>query len=73
MNQVKLNSEEIVNFLEHIIENNRQIQADGKIPVAVEITGDAGLGKTTVISDFATTHNLDFVKVNLAQIEELGD
>lgn len=70
---IKLNSTQIKEFLGHIITNNRIIQADGKVPVAVEITGEAGLGKTTLGEDIAKMYNLEPVILNLAQIEELGD
>ena len=73
MSQVSLDSGEMGKFLQHIIKNNRHIQAQGKKPVATEIIGEAGLGKTTVVMDVAKKHNLECVKLNLAQIEELGD
>ena len=73
MSQVSLNAREIKDFLRHIIANNQAIQEQGKVPVAVEIQGEAGLGKTTIVAEVAKEHNLNFVKLNLAQIEELGD
>ena len=72
-NQVKLDSSEMVDFLEHIISNNRHIQGQGKKVVATEVIGDSGLGKTSVVLQIAEKHKLDVVKLNLAQIEELGD
>lgn len=73
MNQVNLNIDELQDFVDHIITNNRALQAQGKKPVAVEVVGESGIGKTTSIMDMSRAHNLDFVKLNLAQIEELGD
>ena len=73
MAQVNLNIDELKFFLNHIINNNRAIQEKGKNPVAVEVVGDSGIGKTSTIIQVAQEHNLDFVKLNLAQIEELGD
>ena len=73
MNQVSLNAREMKEFLAHIIENNQYIQEQGKKPVATEIIGESGLGKTSVAIQIAEEHNLNFVKLNLAQIEELGD
>ena len=73
MNQVNLNIDELQDFVGHIIKNNRQLQADGKKPVAIEVVGESGIGKTTSIMDMTKSHGLDFVKLNLAQIEELGD
>ena len=73
MNQVSLDSAEMKNFLQHIIDNNRHIQKTGKKPVATEIIGESGLGKTSVALQIAEENKLNLVKLNLAQIEELGD
>ena len=73
MAEVNLNIEELDGFIDHIISNNRVLQEQGKKPVAVEVVGESGIGKTTSIMDMAKKHELDFVKLNLAQIEELGD
>ena len=73
MNEVNLNIDELQDFVGHIITNNRHLQAGGKKPVAIEVVGESGIGKTTSIMDMTAKHGLDFVKLNLAQIEELGD
>ena len=72
-NSVRLDSQELKDFLTHMIQNNRMIQAEGKNPVAVEIIGESGLGKTSSVLQLANEMNLNLVKINLAQIEELGD
>ena len=71
--QVSLNVNEAKTFLKHIINNNRFLQSNNKPPVAVEVVGDSGIGKTSTIIQLANELNLNFVKLNLAQIEELGD
>ena len=73
MAEVNLNIEELESFVDHIISNNRFLQKDGKKPVAVEVVGESGIGKTSAVMQMAKKHDLDFVKLNLAQIEELGD
>lgn len=73
MAQVNLNIDELKNFINHIIENNRFLQSSNKPPVAVEVMGESGIGKTSTIVEIAAEKNLNFVKLNLAQIEELGD
>ena len=73
MNEVNLNIDELHEFVDHIIKNNRHLQSAGKKPVAIEVVGESGIGKTTSIMDMTAKHGLDFVKLNLAQIEELGD
>ena len=72
-NQVEVNGEELKCLLTHIISNNQVIQKNGKNPIATEIIGESGLGKTSNIIQLAKELQLDFVKLNLAQIDELGD
>jgi len=72
-NLVALNANELKQFLNHIIENNRFIQSQGKIPVSVEVIGESGIGKTSAIIQLAKELKLNFVKLNLSQIEEIGD
>ena len=73
MAQVNLNIDEVKDFTNHIIRNNRFLQEGNKNPVAVEIVGESGIGKTSAVIDLAKENKLNFVKLNLAQIEELGD
>jgi MoxR-like ATPase len=71
--QVNLNIDELKGFLTHIVNNNRFLQAGGKPSVAVEIVGESGIGKTSSALQLANELKLNIVKLNLAQIEELGD
>ena len=73
MSGTQLNTNELKDFLKHIVKNNKQIQEDGKIPVAVNIEGDAGLGKTSAIMQLGQELDMHVVKINLSQIEEIGD
>jgi len=73
MAQVNLNIDDLKGFVNHIIKNNRFLQAQGKPPVSIEVVGESGIGKTSTIVEIAKENDLNFVKLNLAQIEELGD
>ena len=73
MNQVKLNVDEMKIFIKHMVNNNKHIQETGKVPVAVNIEGEAGLGKTSAIMQLGSELEMQVVKLNLAQLEELGD
>ncbi len=53
VNQVQLNSEELKNFMKHIISNNQVIQKQGKNPISVEVIGESGIGKTSTIIQIA--------------------
>jgi hypothetical protein len=71
--QVLLNVEEMKDFIKHMVGNNQHIQSQGKVPVAINIEGDAGLGKTSAIMQLGKEMNMQVVKLNLSQLEELGD
>lgn len=73
MSTVQLNVDELKGFIRHMVKNNQHIQAEGKVPVAINIEGDAGLGKTSAILQLGKELGMDVVKLNLSQIEELGD
>ena len=73
MSQVQLNVDELKSFMGHMVKNNQYIQSQGKIPVTVNISGDAGLGKTSAILQLGEELNIPVVKLNLSQLEELGD
>ena len=73
MNTVQLNVDELKGFIRHMVKNNQHIQSEGKVPVAINIEGDAGLGKTSAILQLGKELNMEVVKLNLSQIEELGD
>ena len=70
---LSLNVNELKDFLNHIVVNNRYLQENNKPPVSTEVVGDSGIGKTSAIVQLANENGLDFVKLNLAQIEEIGD
>ena len=70
---VSLNVNELKDFLKHIIDNNRYLQENKKPMVSTEVVGDSGIGKTSSIVQLADELGLNFVKLNLAQIEEIGD
>ena len=73
MSNVQLNVDELKSFMGHMVRNNQYIQAQGKVPVTVNIEGDAGLGKTSAILQLGEELNIPVVKLNLSQLEELGD
>ena len=73
MSQVQLNVEELKGFIKHMVGNNQHIQKEGKVPIAINIEGDAGLGKTSALMQLGKEMNMEVVKLNLSQLEELGD
>ena len=64
MAQVNLNIDELKDFINHIITNNRWLSKQQKPPVAVEVVGESGIGKTSVVVELARDSKLNFVKLN---------
>lgn len=73
MSQVQLNLDELKDFVKYMVTNNQHIQSLGKVPVAINVEGDAGLGKTSSVKQLASELNMDIIRLNLAEFEELGD
>lgn len=71
--KVNLNIDELKSFLHHIIHNNRELQTEDLIPTAVCIEGPAGLGKTSCALQLTKELDMNYVRLNLSSIEELGD
>lgn len=69
----ELNIEELKSFLQHIIENNKHLQESDKMPVAVNVVGNAGIGKTSMMVELAKEMNGEFIKLSLSTLDELGD
>jgi hypothetical protein len=69
----KINILQLKDVAKHIVTNNQFLQKKGKPSVALDIIGDSGIGKTSVVKQISQELKLGFVKLNLAQIEELGD
>lgn len=70
---MNLNIEEIKDIVKYIIINNKKLKEEGKKTTAIEIMGESGIGKTSTIIQLAEELEMDLVKLNLAQMEELGD
>jgi hypothetical protein len=68
-----LNIKELKNIVSYIIDNNNTLREQNKKTTAVEVIGESGIGKTSAIIQIAQERKMDFVKLNLGQLEELGD
>lgn len=70
---MKLNSNELKDFVIDILETNNILEKQGKRKVSLEVKGIAGIGKTSIFQQIGKEKKLPVVKINLAQIEEIGD
>lgn len=70
---MELTIKEINPLLRYIVRNNERLQEQGENPVAVDIVGEAGIGKSAIVEQLAKELDYNYVKLNLAQITETGD
>src|ERR1035437_2707659 len=70
---LSLNIDELKALLSHTIANNKYIQDQGKVPLAINVEGIAGIGKTSSIEQLTKEIGYQCVKLNLAEIEEISD
>ena len=68
-----MKASELKNVLRHVIRNNRKLEKEGKPKTAIEIKGESGLGKTSVVHQLTDELKMNNVKLSLGQVEELGD
>lgn len=71
--KANLNLDETKTVIKYIVKNNRYLQESGKVPVTINIEGGAGIGKTSAVRQLANELGINCVRINLAEIEELGD
>ena len=72
----KLNEMTISEFTDvfnYLLDNNKNLQEQGLTPIAIGIEGAAGIGKTSLIQQVAEKRGMTLCKLNLSQLEEVGD
>lgn len=71
MNEIDL--KEFVEIFKYVFDNNKRLIDAGKNPVCISAEGPCGIGKTTAVQDLAKNLDVTFVKLNLAELEEISD
>lgn len=69
----KINLEEFKTIFKYIVENNKRLASEGKKPTSIGLEADAGIGKTSTVLELAKEFDMNFVKLNLSQLEEISD
>ncbi len=63
-----LDAHEIQDILKYVVENNQKLNKEGKKSIAIEVFGEAGCAKSSVVEQVAIESEMPFVKINAAQI-----
>jgi hypothetical protein len=69
----KTHSEEVAQFVEHILRANLDAEARGKRKTPICIWGRHGIGKTELVEAIARRNNYQWAYIAPAQFEEMGD
>ena len=64
---------EFTDVFNYLLDNNKQLQEKGLTPIAIGLEGEAGIGKTSLVEEVARKRGMTFCKLNLSQLEEVGD
>lgn len=68
-----MNITEIKTTLNYLFDNNNRLVEKGLDKIAVNIVGAAGIGKTMCIKQLAEDRGCGYTRINLSEIEEVGD
>lgn len=68
-----MNIEEIKTTLNYLLDNNLKLVDKGLDKIAINIVGEAGIGKTSCIKQLAEERNAGYTRINLSELEEVGD
>ena len=60
---------EVKSILNDIVNNNIRLAQNGRQPVAINIVGEAGISKTSIVKELAEESGLNFIRLNCAEIE----
>lgn len=68
-----MNIEEIKSTLNYLLDNNLELVEQGLDKIAINIVGEAGIGKTSIIKQMAEERGAGYKRLNLSELEEIGD
>lgn len=68
-----MNITDLKKTVNYLLDNNLKLQGEGKTKIAVNICGEAGIAKTSAVKQIAEERNAKYVRINLAELEEVGD
>ena len=68
-----MNISEIKTTINYLLDNNKALVEKGLDKIAVNIVGQAGIGKTAIIKEIAKERGAGYQRLNLSELEEVGD
>lgn len=71
--KVNLGAADIKEMVKTLVSTNDRLVKDNQKRISLEIIGEAGLGKTSIVHQVGREMGKKVIKVNLSQLDELGD
>lgn len=68
-----MNIEEIKSTLNYLLDNNLELVEQGLDKIAINLVGEAGVGKTSCIKQLAEERGAGYKRLNISELEEVGD
>jgi len=68
-----MNIEQVEKTLNYLLDNNLKLVEQGLDKISVNLCGNAGIAKTSIVKQLAEKRNAKYVRINLAELEEIGD
>ena len=68
-----ISMKEVKRLINYTIDNNRKLEENNVVPIGIAIQADAGIGKTSIVKQIAEERGMGFTKLNVGQLEEVGD
>lgn len=69
----ELTLSEFSDVFNYLLDNNRRLSDSNQTPISIGLEGIAGIGKTAIVEEVANKRGMTFCKLNLSQLEEVGD
>lgn len=74
MSRTSISMGEVKKMLNYTIDNNIRLQEErGKMPIAVCLEAEAGIGKTSILQQIAAERGMTCTKLSLHTLDEAGD
>ena len=68
-----MNIIDMQSLISYTIENNKKLATKRKSPIAINVIGESGIGKTDAIRQVCSNLNMQFIEIDLSGREDVGD
>lgn len=67
---MELTLKEVKPIIKYIIDNNRKLQDKGIVPISINLSGEAGCGKSAIAKQLADEEGANYIFLNLSELTD---